>query len=132
MKSSALGLVAIALCLGGPPALAQGNERKPSKGTEIVDKVLPPPVVREYNPPPQKTPEPTKKSGEPMPEVTVRRDGDTTIEEYRIGGKMYKQRVTPGTGAAYTLVDEKGEGKFTRIDGPEPKIAVPMWVLLTW
>jgi hypothetical protein len=47
-------------------------------------------------------------------------------------GKLYKMRVLPRDGKPYLLIDEKGEGKFTRVDGPEPKIAVPMWVLIEW
>ena len=58
--------------------------------------------------------------------------GTDSIDEYRIGGRLYKQRVQPASGPAYYLIDEKGEGKFTRVDGPDLKTAIPMWVLLTW
>ena len=64
--------------------------------------------------------------------VTKRQTGTDTIEEYRIGGRMYKQRVQPAVGPAYFLIDEKGEGKFVRVDGPDLKASVPMWVLLSW
>jgi hypothetical protein len=40
--------------------------------------------------------------------------------------------VQPPKGAAYYLIDEKGEGKFTRVDGPDAKISIPMWVIMTW
>ena len=64
--------------------------------------------------------------------VTTRQSGTDTIDEYRLGGRLYKQRIQPASGPAYYLIDEKGEGKFIRVDGPEVKISVPMWVLLTW
>jgi hypothetical protein len=125
-------LVLAATALVALPLAAQSPARPQPPGMQVVDKVLPPPVVNEYSPPPRKAAEPQTQPRELQPEVSVRKEGDTTIEEYRLGGKLYKQRVTPVSGVAYTLIDEKGEGKFTRIDGPEPKIAIPMWVLLTW
>ena len=64
--------------------------------------------------------------------MTTRQSGTDTIEEYRIGGRMYKQRVQPAAGPAYFLIDEKGEGKFIRVDGPDLKVSVPMWVLFSW
>jgi hypothetical protein len=64
--------------------------------------------------------------------VTTRKDGDDTITEYRLKGQLYKMVVKPAKGFPYTLVDEKGNGKFIRAGEQTPKIAVPMWVLLTW
>ncbi len=130
MKTILLGVIAALACTN---ALAQSTERAKPKGTEVVDKVLPPPVVKEYQPKVTAKGDTVVKDGKEIaPEVTIRKEGDTTIEEFRQGGKLYKQRITPGSGAAYILIDEKGEGKFTRVDGPDLKLNVPMWVLFTW
>ena len=101
------------------PALAQSQVRPKPKDVQPVEDVPAPPAVKE-----------TDLSNDIK--VTTRQSGTDTIEEYRIGGRLYKQRIQPASGPAYYLVDEKGEGKFTRVDGPDLKIAVPTWVLFTW
>ncbi len=65
-------------------------------------------------------------------QTTVRKTDKETVTEYRLKGKMYKMVVKPVVGPAYTLIDEKGEGKFVRMGEVTTKISVPMWVLLTW
>ena len=101
------------------PALAQSPARPKPKDVQPVEDVPAPPEV--------KGTDPSKDV-----KVTTRQSGTDTIEEYRIGGRLYKQRIQPASGPAYYLVEEKGEGKFTRMDGPDLKIAVPTWVLFTW
>jgi len=64
--------------------------------------------------------------------VTSRRDGDGNVTEYRLKGKLYKMMVKPAKGPAYTLIDEKGDGKFVASGKQTPAISVPMWVLLSW
>ena len=104
------------------PALAQSQARPRPKDLQPVEDVAAPPEVKET------------KAANPAREfqVTTRKSGTDTIDEYRLGGKLYKQRVQPASGPAYYLIDEKGEGKFTRVDGPDLKLSVPMWVLFTW
>lgn len=110
----------VALIAAAPLAVvAQSQERPKPKGTEVIDTV----------------PSPSKvKAGESLLDgvVTTRKSGTDTIQEFRIKGKLYKQRVQPESGPAYYLVDEKGEGKWTRVDGPDTKISVPMWVVAEW
>ena len=101
------------------PAFAQSQARPKPKDLQTVEDVPSPPAVKEIDP--------VKDI-----KVTTRQSGTDTIEEYRLGGRLYKQRIQPASGPAYYLIDEKGEGKFTRVDGPDLKIAVPMWVLFTW
>jgi hypothetical protein len=105
-------------------ATAQSQERPKPKGAEVVDSVASPARV--------KSGEALPKDTVVVPEVTVRKVGDDTIEEHRLRGKLYKQHVQPAKGPAYTLIDEKGDGKFTRMDGPDLKYAMPMWVLFEW
>jgi len=57
---------------------------------ELLEEVPPPPKVIE---------------GEPMeePQVTIRKKGTETIEEYRINGELYMMKVTPEGGVPYYL-----------------------------
>jgi hypothetical protein len=65
------------------------------------------------------------------PKVTVRNEGGERIEEYRVKGKLYMQRVTPKGGRPYILMDHKGDGTFMRQDNPlDTGVRVPQWVLL--
>ena len=101
------------------PALAQSQARPLPKDVQVIEDLAAPPKVKDDK-------------NLPQPQITTRQSGGDTIDEYRIKGKLYQQRIQPAKGPAYYLIDDKGEGKFTRVDGPEPKISVPMWVLLEW
>src|SRR5512134_3771975 len=50
------------------------------------------------------------------PQVTILKRGTDTVEEYRIGGRLYMIKVTPARGAPYYLVDHRGDGTFVRQD----------------
>ncbi|MBL8510783.1 MAG: DUF2782 domain-containing protein [Betaproteobacteria bacterium] len=118
MKISSLPLFgALSLCLA-LPAWSQSTARPLPKGSEVVEEVQAPPA--------------DKNILAPQPKVTTIKKGTDTIEEYRINGRLYKMKVKPAVGPSYYLVDEKGEGKFSRVDGPEVKIAIPTWVLIEW
>ena len=64
--------------------------------------------------------------------VTTRATDAETVTEYRLKGKLYKMVVKPKSGPAYTMIDEKGEGKFVPVGEPGTKISVPMWVIHSW
>ena len=66
------------------------------------------------------------------PQVTILKRGTDTIEEYRIGGKLYMIKVTPVSGRPYYMVDNQGDGKFTRQDSYDSGIRPPMWVIFTF
>lgn len=67
------------------------------------------------------------------PQVTIRRRGGNVIEEYRVGGRLYRVRITPQVGPAYYLVDSDGDGYMdVRQDDLKRPPAVPRWVLLEW
>jgi len=86
-----------------------------------------PPGARPLEEPPQISR--TDPANEPT--VTVRIEGDQRIEEHRINGKLYMQKVTPRHGRSYVLVDNRGDGTFTRLDNPlDQNLRVPQWVLL--
>jgi len=64
------------------------------------------------------------------PQVTITRKKDVVIEEYRVGGKLFKIKVTPKIGKPYYLVDERGDGQFSRQDGPDgSSLRPPQWVI---
>lgn len=69
----------------------------------------------------------------PEPEVTIIKNNEENIEEYRIYGKLYMIKVIPKVGAAYYLVDNDGDGNLeTRQNSLEPNILIPMWILFKW
>jgi hypothetical protein len=101
------------------PAAAQSTERSKPPGTVPLEEVPPPP-------PPPLTNQPV-----PQPEITVRTEGGQTVQEYRMHGKLYMQRVTPKHGVPYILMDLKGDGTFTRQDNSlDSGVRVPQWVLM--
>ncbi len=54
----------------------------------------------------------------------------TELEIIALLGNPQNHPAIPG--AAYWLVDEKSEGKFSRLDGPGSKANLPMWKLIEW
>ena len=63
------------------------------------------------------------------PQVTIIKRGIDTVEEYRIGGRLYMMKVIPPHGTPYYLIDQRGDGQFSRQDGFDSGIRVPMWVI---
>lgn len=66
------------------------------------------------------------------PEVTIKQRGQDKVEEYRINGRLYMIKVTPPSGTPYYLIDDKGEGQWTRQDSLDTRLRVPMWVIKTF
>ena len=128
-------LLSTAMPVMGESAVAQPKQAKQSS---VPNNLIPLPEIPELPPvtdtPPSSPPEVPDIQPDPELEtqVTIIKRGEDTIEEHRVKGKLYKQHVQPAKGLAYTLIDEKGDGKFVRADGPELKFAVPMWVLVEW
>jgi hypothetical protein len=63
------------------------------------------------------------------PEVTITKQSEQTIEEYRAGGKLYMIKITPKHGVPYYLVDDKGDGKFSRQESLDSGLRPPRWVI---
>jgi hypothetical protein len=111
-------LTAAALFALALNAAAQSAPRPPPPGSVPLDDPPKPPPISETQ---DKAPE---------PEVTIRKDGEDEISEYRINGKLYMQRVTPKVGKPYVLMDSHGDGTFTKQDDTlTPNLRVPQWVL---
>ncbi|NER58798.1 DUF2782 domain-containing protein [Pseudomonas sp. MAFF212428] len=65
------------------------------------------------------------------PDVTIRTEGDKTIQEYRQNGFLYAIKVTPKGGKPYFLVRADGsEGNFVRSD--QPDMLIPSWKIFEW
>ncbi|NUO74264.1 MAG: DUF2782 domain-containing protein [Frateuria sp.] len=75
------------------------------------------------------TPAPIK-SGQPLPEVSVHRQGENTVQEYRRNGQLYMVVVTPPNGVAQTyMVDPSG--RLVDEHGQKPARPV-MYKILEW
>lgn len=104
-------LLALTLALLLPPALAADRDGLPD--------LAPPP--------------PGTVSDEMEPEVTIRRQDDGRIEEYRINGQLYMVKVTPAKGPPYYLMDTNGDGELESRRGElDPKLLVPNWAIFRW
>lgn len=65
------------------------------------------------------------------PDVTIRQDGDKTIQEYRVNGFLYAVKITPKVGKPYFLVRADGsDGNFVRSDSPD--MLIPAWEIFSW
>ncbi len=87
------------------------------------------------NAPPQNNAPPAAagdESSEMVPgeaQVTITRKDGMTVEEYRVGGRLYMIKITPKHGKPYYLVDDRGDGRFARQDPLDFGIRPPMWVI---
>ncbi len=65
------------------------------------------------------------------PDVTIRQEGDKTVQEYRQNGFLYAIKVTPKHGKPYFLVRADGsDGNFIRSD--QPDMLIPAWEIFKW
>ena len=109
----ALPILAVSLWLVSPSFAAQPSNLEP------LEQVQPPPKVVD---------------GEALddpaiePQITIRKKGKETIQEYRINGEMYMMKVTPEHGVPYYLHKEDSNGAWIN-DGPNPPLSVPKWII---
>ncbi|MEI7457435.1 MAG: DUF2782 domain-containing protein [Nitrosomonadales bacterium] len=81
------------------------------------------------SPPPEFTPD--SAAGD-EPEVTIVKQTELTVEEYRSGGRIYMIKVTPKVGPPYYLVDSRGDGKFARQESLDSGFRPPRWIIKTF
>jgi hypothetical protein len=79
----------------------------------------------------QALPPPSLDANEPVdePQVTITKQTEQTVEEFRVAGKLYMIKITPKVGKPYYLVDDVGDGKFSRHEGLDSGVRPPRWVL---
>jgi hypothetical protein len=63
------------------------------------------------------------------PEVTITEKKDQTVEEYRSGGRLYMIKIIPKVGPPYYLVDDQGDGKFSRQESLDSGVRPPRWII---
>lgn len=116
MRATLLAL----LTLVAVEAAAQSAARARPPGTAPLDEPPPLPAATALDP-----------ALEAQMNIRTTESGDT-VQEYRVNGKLYMQKVTPkGGGRAYVLVDHKGDGTFTKQDNTlDSGVRVPQWVIL--
>jgi hypothetical protein len=126
--------IVLSLCTAASLAHAQSTARPAPKDAIPVDTLPPPPdITTNAGGKGKDAPRDIAKlDASPETKVTTTKRGDDRVEEFRFRGKLYKTKVTPVKGPAYYLVDTKGDGSFVRMDGPDLKMTVPMWILLEW
>lgn len=105
-------VIALVLCA----ALPLAAQTTPKPNLQPVPEPPPPPPGFELDPALE-------------PQVTILKRGTDTVEEFRIGGRLYMIKVTPARGAPYYMIDEKGDGRFSRQDGLDSGLRPPMWVI---
>lgn len=87
-----------------------------------------PPVPSNLEPlPPPPAFEAEEAPGEP--EVTITKETEQTVEEFRANGRLYMIKITPAHGVPYYLIDDRGDGKFTRQESLDSGLRVPRWVI---
>ncbi|MGB7816487.1 MAG: DUF2782 domain-containing protein [Methylotenera sp.] len=84
--------------------------------------------LEEVPPPPKITDGEALEDGTAEPQVTIRKKGAETIEEYRVNGELYMMKVTPEHGVPYYLHKEDQEGGWVNT-GPNPPLSIPKWVI---
>jgi hypothetical protein len=63
------------------------------------------------------------------PEVTIRKDGESVVEEYRSNGNLYMIKITLEGVTPYYLYKETAEGGWYRADSISEPLIVPQWVV---
>lgn len=66
------------------------------------------------------------------PQVTITKRGADKVEEFRMNGRLYMLKVTPPNGPTYYLIDNRGDGSWTRESLDGSKLRVPQWVIGTF
>jgi hypothetical protein len=117
-------LLAVILTAFAASAIAQSTPRPRPPGTTPLEEPPPMPPASSTTRAPETLAEIESKS-----QVSRRVEGDQTIEEYKVNGKLFMTRITPKHGRAYVMIDHHGDGTFTRMDSIEPGMRVPQWVI---
>jgi hypothetical protein len=63
------------------------------------------------------------------PQVTITRETEQTVEEFRAAGKLYMIKIIPKAGKPYYLVDDRGDGKFSRQESLDSGVRPPRWII---
>ena len=89
--------------------------------------------IQDAPPPPEMTVEEMEQAELLEPEVTIIRNQQETITEYRVNGILRMVKITPNNGFPYYLYDNDGDGVL-ETSGEELDEAgmLNQWLLLSW
>jgi hypothetical protein len=109
-------LIVTAVALTCGTAFAQTSP----KGLEPLPDIPPPPKLSNSTAP---------DDGE-APQITIRQEADSKVEEFRTkSGKLYAVRVTPRIGKPYLLIDPDGKGTMTNAGEINGGVKPPQWTI---
>ncbi len=66
------------------------------------------------------------------PPVTITKQTEQTVEEFRAKGRLYMIKITPKHGKPYYLIDDRGDGKFSRQESLDSGLRVPIWIIYSF
>lgn len=99
------GLCSVALAEQAPPQYTKPAEAPPPPKLELIEDT------------------------DLEPQITITTQTEQTVEEYRVAGRLYMIKITPKAGPPYYLVDDRGDGKFSRQESLDSGIRPPRWVI---
>jgi hypothetical protein len=122
-----------------PPGLGEAGGNEPVTLRQAVpgagEKVLPrdrtPEEIAAAERVEPALPEKVRPPDEAVPGVTIRTEGDYTIEEYRRDGNLYMVVVHPKNGVSYTYLDTDGDGRLEG-DPREGPVQPVYYTLYSW
>jgi hypothetical protein len=105
-------------------SLAVGAQDKPKDLEPLPEPpVVPEGVDGQDTAPAAKAPEKPPRDAQ----VTVVQRGDTTVEEYRVKGRLTMAKVTPKHGIPYYIHYRDGDDPLTSREQRSQELRVPMW-----
>ena len=66
------------------------------------------------------------------PRINIPVQKEDKVEEVRENGRVVMMKVTPPGGVPYYLMDNTGNGSWTRRDSLDDGVRVPMWTIRTF
>ena len=136
MKNNQLNLICLiaSLFLSGPLSVAIAAQPQ----LPGLNPLPPPPPLLEANVDradllpsslPQLSSDAHTQDADPRQEITITQQSEQTVEEYRVGGRLYMIKITPKTGAPHYLVDDLSDGRFSYSQNIDPSFRSPRWVI---
>lgn len=84
-------------------------------------------------PDPPEMPMPVEDNEEMEPDITISRQGDKTVQEFRKNGELYMIKIIPDIGPAYYLLDTNGDGNMdVRGSDLDRELNINQWKILEW
>jgi hypothetical protein len=84
-------------------------------------------------PDPPEMPMPVEDDEEMEPDITIIRQQNKTIQEFRKNGVLYMVKIIPDIGPAYYLLDQDGDGQMdVHRSDLDRQLPINQWKLLEW